>query len=99
MNQSDWRLASLNGHLLNLSITWKPYRQRSETWDHDHCAFCWATFSDSRSASAAPGDLHEGYAVEAHVNQGRCVPADWEWICPRCYEDFKDMFNWHVSRQ
>lgn len=50
--------------------------------DHDHCEFCFSKFSDNE------GDLHEGY----------CTLDKYHWICPKCYEDFKHMFNWRVVK-
>ena len=54
-----------------------PYFRWSKTWDHDHCDFCWATFSEYEN------DLHEGYVTEDKHT----------WICPECYKDFKEMFK------
>lgn len=36
----------------------------------------------------ANGDLHKG-----------CVTADDKrtWICPECFEDFKEMFHWEFA--
>jgi hypothetical protein len=53
-------------------------------WDHDHCEFCWATFS--QKGTDDPSILQEGYATE-----------DDEWICDRCFADFRDEFNWTVA--
>jgi hypothetical protein len=53
-------------------------------WDHEHCAFCWATFT----AAGPPGDpsqLTEGYVSEGH------------WVCADCFADFRDEFNWTTS--
>ena len=48
--------------------------------DHDHCEFCWDKFAEE-------GDvLHFGY----------CTADRYRWICPTCYSDFKDMFQWKV---
>ena len=48
--------------------------------DHDHCDFCSEKFSEM------DGDLHEGY----------CTLDKYHWICEKCFNDFKDMFNWQV---
>jgi hypothetical protein len=34
----------------------------------------------------SPDTLHEGYAT-----------ADNRWICPRCFADFVDLFDWVVT--
>lgn len=49
--------------------------------DHEHCAFCWTTISEYS------GDLHEGY----------CTLDEYTWICPECYEDFKEDFHWTLA--
>jgi len=36
------------------------------------------------------GIIHEGYAVTADYPHG----ADYEWICPDCFELGKDQMNW-----
>lgn len=54
---------------------------RSELSDHYHCDFCWARFSDLE------GDLHEGYVTAGKRHH---------WICPECFEDFKEMFQWEL---
>jgi hypothetical protein len=42
----DWRLRGQERYLRGAVLVWKRYRARSESWDHDHCSFCWATFMD-----------------------------------------------------
>jgi hypothetical protein len=59
--------------------SYRPYRS---DWDHDHCAFCWANFSDRE------GDLHRGYSTEDAYH----------WICAPCFVDFRDEFGWRVVR-
>jgi len=63
-------------------LYWKKYTQYSEKWDHDHCAFCGTKFSPE----GCPGSLREGYATEDN----------YRWICPTCFEDFKDTCEWKV---
>lgn len=46
--------------------------------DHEHCDFCWAKFFEP------DGYLHEGYST----------PDNKHWVCPQCYEDFREMFGW-----
>jgi len=48
--------------------------------DHTHCCFCWEKFMEDE------GFLHEGY----------CTLDRYHWICPTCFNDFKEMFNWEV---
>lgn len=48
--------------------------------DHEHCGFCFAKFSDLE------GDLHVGYTTED----------EYHWICEKCFQDFKSLFNWKI---
>ncbi len=46
--------------------------------DHEHCEFCFARFSELDK------DLHSGYATVD----------EYHWICEKCFQDFKELFNW-----
>ncbi|HET6336003.1 MAG TPA: hypothetical protein VFG30_22405 [Polyangiales bacterium] len=77
----DWRRNGQEEHLLGRRLFFKQYRRYSETWEHDHCEFCNAKFSEN------DGDLHEGYTTEDN----------YYWISTDCFEDFKDEFQWKVD--
>lgn len=64
--------------LFGKTLYFRNWIAPSSKWDHDHCAFCWDKFSE------LPETLHEGYATDDNYH----------WICPKCYDDFKDMFEW-----
>ena len=49
--------------------------------DHAHCELCWNKISGNET------DIHDGY-----VDADRIY-----WICPDCYQDFKDLFHWTLS--
>jgi hypothetical protein len=68
-------------YLAGLALVKQRYRAYRPGWDHDHCEFCWATFS------LEPGDLNAGYAT----------PDGYRWICFHCYEDFSPEFGWAVD--
>lgn len=70
----------LNGAILH----WATYRVPSLKWDHDHCEFCWAKFTES----GGPDSLHDGYTTDD----------GYRWICSQCFEDFKDQFHFSVKR-
>ncbi len=78
--ENDWRLRNQEDYLKNKTLIKVECRKPSEKWDHDHCDFCWAKFSEY------DGDIHEGY----------CTKDESIWICEECYEDFKDMFEWKI---
>ena len=54
IEKNDWRLTNQESYLLGKQIAYVPYFRWSKTWDHDHCQFCWETFSEY------DGDLREG---------------------------------------
>ena len=62
------------------------FNKLSEQWDHEHCEFCWTRFSDFE------GDLHEGYCTQPSNTEKA------HWICPECYNDFKERFRWKIRR-
>ena len=75
---ADWRLMGQERYLAGAQLSLRRYKAYREGWEHDHCAFCWAKFSE------AEDDLNEGYAT----------PDEYHWVCTRCYLDFKDKFEW-----
>jgi hypothetical protein len=96
---TDWRLNGQEGYLQDAVLVRKVYRTFSETWDHDHCSFCWATFAEPdevdsfRSDPADPREvLTEGYTTTSDHPRG----GDYYWICARCFNDFVARFGWRV---
>ena len=77
-------------YLMGATLVWKPYREWSPTWQHDHCAFCTTKFMDRDDV---PGALREGYAVQAAGPQGE---DDYHWVCATCAHDFRDRFEWRL---
>lgn len=75
---NDWRLHGQEKGDVGLTWYHRKWRTYSESWDHDHCEYCMACFS------SAPEDIHEGYASEDNYH----------WICPTCYNDFKELLDW-----
>lgn len=99
--EEDWRLSRGQEEYLNgVTLVRKKYQQWSETWDHDHCEFCWATFVDpEHSESQAkmvrddPELQTEGYAVQ---DSGPQDEDDYLWICESCFNEFRERFDWRV---
>lgn len=86
-------------YLEGAALVRRPYKRYSESWDHDHCEFCGATFMDPNDLAAdrttTPEDpelLTEGYTTTAEHLRG----ADYHWICPACFDDFVESFGWRV---
>lgn len=82
-DMTDWRLQGQETYLKGVALVRRSYTQYREGWDHDHCEFCWATFSEKKE------DLNVGYATTDR----------YRWICENCYEDFKDLFQWRVDEE
>ena len=81
--EDDWRLQGQEDYLHGVTLTWKEYKARSETWEHEHCEFCWRKFMEVDDP-----EIHRwGYTTED----------DYFWICADCYTDFKDMFEWQLT--
>lgn len=77
---TDWRLQGQERFLHGVSLTQRTYSKYRADWDHDHCEFCGAKFSENS------GDLSEGYSTTD----------GYHWICEPCFRDFKERFKWTV---
>ncbi len=84
VDSTDWRLQGQEKYLKGIELCWRKYRRyvKNPNWDHDHCEFCWAEFT----MRADPDVLHEGYSSLD----------EYRWICKRCFNDFREMFEWRV---
>jgi hypothetical protein len=84
---ADWRLHGQERYLKGANLVFRKYQRyaKNPSWDHDHCAFCAAKFM----TEDLPDVLHEGYSTE---DESR-------WICPSCFADFSDTFQWNVARE
>src|SRR5438874_2260888 len=79
----DWRLHGQERYLENAVLHRATYRRPDGDWEHDHCEFCWEPFVED----GCQDELSEGFAT----------PDEDRWICPRCFEDFKEQFGWSVE--
>jgi hypothetical protein len=77
----DWRLQGQERFLKGAVLRAATYSPSRDGWDHDHCEFCGAKFSDR------PGDLKSGYVTGD----------EYHWICAACYADFRDHFDWTLT--
>jgi hypothetical protein len=80
---ADWRLQGQERYLQGALLRWTRYERYSPSWDHDHCAFCWAKFAEQGVADA----LHEGYATDDR----------YRWICSTCFNDLRQQFGWRTD--
>ena len=77
--EKDWRLfREQDKYLHGVVLVQKTYKPKSPNNDHDHCEFCMAKFGKEKD------DLKYGYSTDDNSI----------WICPCCYEDFKNLFEW-----
>jgi hypothetical protein len=84
----DWRIDNAE-HLKGVRLQYLRYTQPSPTWDHDHCAGCWAKFAEFEGEDI----LHEGYTTCEDDPRGACC----DWVCPSCFGDLKDEMQWTVA--
>jgi hypothetical protein len=88
--EKHWRIG--NAHYLRGTVLRRErWEAPSERWDHDHCSFCWAEFSESED----PEVQHEGYTTtEAHQHG-----AGYHWVCEQCFADLKDEMHWQLAAE
>lgn len=84
-NAKQWRIDNAK-HLKGLRWQFRRYTRWSESWDHDHCAACWAKFAEFEG----PDIQHEGYASCDDHPGGVC----YDWVCQACFDDLKDDMEW-----
>ena len=85
MSHDDWRLTNQLSYMKGATLAWREYAAPSETWDHDHCEFCFEKFMPS---PAAEGVVSAGYVT---------LDGEDRWVCRRCFDDFKDLFEWRFD--
>ena len=83
--KDDWRLTNQEDYLKGVILVHRKYPQypNNPERDHDHCAFCWTKFSL--------------YDDPEHLKEGYTTMDDYHWICPQCFQDFNDRFQWKVK--
>lgn len=81
----DWRLRNQERHLVGLEFVRRTCSPPRADWDHDHCEFCSAKFAGSGN--------------EEVLREGFCTPGGYWWVCPGCFEDFRDRFGWTVKSE
>ena len=78
---NDWRRQGQERTLKSRHLQHRVYTPYRPGWDHDHCEFCGAKFSQIE------GDLHQGYTTDDQYS----------WICEVCFEDFQIEFEWSID--
>lgn len=83
---NDWRQTDQKAYLDKATFEHRPFTPPSDNphWDHEHCSFCWAKFM-AKVPDSDPTVMAEGYVSE-----------DDHWVCDRCFDDFREEFEWTV---
>jgi hypothetical protein len=92
MDDEDWRLRGQEEFLLGAHLRWRTWWSSRPPdsvgpWNHDHCDFCMARFSDHPWEGDVPPTRLAGYTT----HDGRF------WVCPDCLADFKVPFGWVIE--
>lgn len=74
----DYRLRDQARYLLGANVVRSPYVPALSGWDVAHCVFCLVPFVDSARHAVMP----EGFVTLDGLH----------WICPACYQDFRQAF-------
>ncbi len=86
-NPKDWRLTNQETYLKNKKLTLQKWKHKEgSNWDHDHCEFCFTKFTDKND-------------IKESLKKGYCTENKNYWICKKCFEDFKERFNWKITRK
>lgn len=97
--KDEWRLNGQEAYLLGKTFrkvtvdSFPDYDEETHSWDklrsphdgHEHCSFCWDKFSVEEA------DLHSGYFAAEKWHRF--------FVCEKCFEDFKEPFQWKVIEQ
>ena len=80
LQKNDWRIMSQDSYIHGRSFKKNVYHAYRPGWDHDHCIYCTEKFAEEKLSS---GSIQEGYST---IDEGL-------WVCPQCYEDFKNYYD------
>lgn len=85
-NSDNWKLNGQEEYLTNAVFRFARWKLTDPDWTHDHCEFCWATFSEYGGE-----DLAEGYVMD-YGNRD-------VWVCPECFAEFQESFHFTLEEQ
>lgn len=78
----DWRFTGQERYLQGVNLKRLTWAPRHPDNDHDHCAFC----TTKLTLLEIPESIKTGY----------CTTDMNHWVCPECFQDFKERFKWVV---
>ena len=86
--EDQWRIDNAR-HLKGLRLRFSRYSRWSASWDHDHCAGCWAKFAEFDGHDIQ----HEGFTTCDDYKFG----AGYDWVCQTCFTDLRVAMQWTVA--
>ena len=64
----------------------------------NHCEFCRREFSTDHDCGDGSRPLTEGYTARGPAGRLEEQRRDnYHWVCPTCFQDFKDHFGWTIG--
>lgn len=75
--KDDWRERGQEEYLSGLTFSFCRYTPFSETWEHDHCEYCYKKIYT---------EIIDDYCTD----KGYCSDDKRIWICLECFNDFKE---------
>ena len=87
---SDWRLTGQDQYLKGTSLWLRAFKIKAgkDDWDHEHCEFCWQKIVTREKIKEYEAEV----ISDAYTNEN-----EMRWICPKCFEDFKEQFEWKLQ--
>lgn len=82
----DWRLQGQEEYLKGKILKKKKYIKPRQDWDHEHCEFCWQKIAEEKDQ------------IKNSIDGAYCDESTDRWVCPVCYEDFKNDFCWKIDQ-
>ena len=80
--ETDWRNMGQMEYLFKKTFKLQKYFNVMKR-DHEHCQFCWETFS------GFPGAESEGYCT---------IDGSQYWVCCACFNELKEIFKWNECK-
>lgn len=95
MTEDDWRVRDQEDYLREKILIHKNFKSNLPKElapdddprnynDHEHCIFCWHKF------------MEDCKDIEDCSTSGYCTLDEKYWICEKCFNDFKERFNWKL---
>ena len=109
--RENWRYTNIK-RLEKATFRFATYTAPSPDWDHDHCCGCWAKFANFDGPeilhrgylTAIPSKKmpKPEFIMQCEAQGMTCLPQpviDGDrlyWVCPDCFEDFRDLLGFEL---